>query len=141
MLEKDSIQPKLLASEAWVTPADGAAHWSRIRYPNDVTVARNGTVYFTDSSEVDSLLNEGGWYDTARSALMAMFQASTTVLFLELMPGFGIVMMNPGRAEQPCLPVNTFSSSSVIRSICISIGQTRTILCRHVTTSSLTQEK
>ena len=66
MLEKDTLLPILLTSQ----DSDGRP----IRYPNDLHIAPDGLIYFSDSSAIAPALNAQGFYDTLWAYILTQFQ-------------------------------------------------------------------
>lgn len=76
MLVKSTGELRLLASEA---PSNGTGgELTPIRYANDLVIARDGSIYFTDSTEIPPAINAAGFYDTMASFLLATFQVRHT---------------------------------------------------------------
>jgi hypothetical protein len=50
---------------------------SPINYANDLDMAPDGKVYFSDCSAIPPALNRGGWYDTMRSFMLTLWQVWT----------------------------------------------------------------
>lgn len=75
MLEKETGRIILLASEA---PTDGPPEArKRIQYANDLVIASDGTIYFTDSSDIPPAFNmQTGFYDTLAAYFDLMYRAS-----------------------------------------------------------------
>jgi len=62
----------LLASEA---PTDQPpAMRSPILYANDLAIAEDGSVYFSDSTDIPPARNATGFYDTMASFMLTLFQ-------------------------------------------------------------------
>ncbi|GMH38773.1 hypothetical protein BSKO_06657 [Bryopsis sp. KO-2023] len=57
-----------------------------ITYANDLDIARDGTIYFTDSSKVPVALGYGGWYDTLESFMLTVFEGRSTGRLLSYNP-------------------------------------------------------
>ena len=74
MLERDTGKNVLLATEA-PTSKDGA-DLAPIKYANDLVIASDGSIYFTDSCDIPSAVNAGGFYDTMASFILAAFQVA-----------------------------------------------------------------
>ena len=78
MLEKDSKKVVLLTSR--VSPDDPLDPDSTIDYINDVTVASNGLIYFTDSVQgIMPRRNYQGFWDTMEAYMLTLFQVSSTL--------------------------------------------------------------
>ena len=61
-LDMESLEITLLATEA---PTDAPEGQRRpIRYANDLAIASDGSIYFTDSADIGPALNAAGFYDT-----------------------------------------------------------------------------
>lgn len=75
MLEKDTRSIVLLATEA-PTSTKGS-DLTPIQYANDLVIASDGSIYFTDSCNIPAALNAAGFYDTMASFILAAFQVST----------------------------------------------------------------
>lgn len=61
-LDMESLEITLLAIEA---PTDAPEGQRRpIRYANDLAIASDGSIYFTDSADIGPALNAAGFYDT-----------------------------------------------------------------------------
>ena len=75
MLEKDSGKNILLATEA--PTSKGGSDLTPIRYANDLVIASDGSIYFTDSCDIPAALNAAGFYDTMASFILAAFQVLT----------------------------------------------------------------
>ncbi len=77
MLEKDSRRVVLLTAR--VSADDPVAPGSTIDYINDVAIASNGIIYFTDS--VDGIMpvkNAQGFWDTMAAFMLSLFNVSAT---------------------------------------------------------------
>lgn len=72
MVEKETGQVVTLASEAPLGKTGGEL--KPIHYANDLAIASDGTVYFTDSTEIPPAINPAGFYDTMASFLLSAFQ-------------------------------------------------------------------
>jgi len=72
MLEKGSGKVALLVTEA----PDARGNMTPIRYANDLAVAGDGSIYFTDSTVIPPAINSQGFYDTMASFILAFFQVS-----------------------------------------------------------------
>ena len=82
MLEKDSKKVVLLTSR--VSPDDPLDPDSTIDYINDVTVASNGIIYFTDSVQgIMPRRNYQGFWDTMEAYMLTLFQVSCTLTRLQ----------------------------------------------------------
>ena len=78
MLEKGSKKVVLLTSR--VSPDDPLDPDSTIDYINDVTVASNGLIYFTDSVQgIMPRRNHQGFWDTMEAYMLTLFQVSSTL--------------------------------------------------------------
>ena len=71
MLERDSMRPIILTSQ--VSGASNSVSGA-IRFPNDLHIAPNGLIYFSDSSAIGPSLNAQGFYDTLWAYLLTQFQ-------------------------------------------------------------------
>lgn len=77
LLEADTKKVVTLASEA---PSNKQGTQLRpIHYANDLVVASDGSVYFTDSCDIPPAINPAGFYDTMASFLLAAFQVGVSV--------------------------------------------------------------
>ena len=80
MLEKDSKKVVLLTSR--VSSDDPLDPDSTIDYINDVAVASNGIVYFTDSVQgIMPRRNYQGFWDTMEAYMLTLFQVSRMLRF------------------------------------------------------------
>lgn len=70
MLEKDTLRPTILTSQ------DSSG--TPIRYPNDLHIAPDGLIYFSDSSAIGPALNAQGFYDTLWAYILTQFQVFPT---------------------------------------------------------------
>lgn len=76
MLEKDSGKVVLLTAR--VSANDPVAPSSAIDYANDVAVASNGIIYFTDSvAGIMPARNARGYWDTMAAFMLSLFNVST----------------------------------------------------------------
>ena len=74
MLEKDTEKVVTLASEA---PLGKTGEGVRpIHCANDLAIASDGSIYFTDSTEIPTAINPAGFYDPMASFLLAAFQVA-----------------------------------------------------------------
>ncbi len=77
MLEKDSKKVVLLTSR--VSPDDPLDPDSTIDYINDVAVASDGIIYFTDSVQgIMPRRNAYGFWDTMEAYMLTLFQVRCT---------------------------------------------------------------
>ena len=82
MLEKSTGNVVILATEA---PSNKTGEeLTPIRYANDLVIASDGTIYFTDSSDIPPAINAAGFYDTMASFLLAAFQARPKAQLAEI---------------------------------------------------------
>lgn len=72
MLEAGTGRLEVLANRA--SPQSRLAPGSPIHYANDLDVAPDGRVFFSDATAIPPALNNGGWYDTMRSYLLTVWQ-------------------------------------------------------------------
>lgn len=73
LLDMTTGKVTLLASEA---PVDEAGSKTRpIHYANDLAIASDGSVLFTDSTDIPPAINAAGYYDTMQSFVLAFLQA------------------------------------------------------------------
>ena len=80
MLEKGSRKVVLLTSR--VSPDDPLDPDSTIDYINDVTVASDGIIYFTDSVQgIMPRRNAQGFWDTMEAYLLTLFQVGKILVF------------------------------------------------------------
>ena len=79
MLEKDSRRVVILTSQV-----SGAASSvsGAIRYPNDLHIAPDGIIYFSDASAIGPALNALGFYDTLWAYILTQFQVSSMLRML-----------------------------------------------------------
>lgn len=76
MLEKESGKLVLLATEA---PSEiGGGQVTPIRYANDLAIAGDGSIYFSDSTVIPPAINADGFYDTMASFILAFFEGRRT---------------------------------------------------------------
>lgn len=63
----------LLAREA---PSDRTGtSITPIRFADDLAISSDGSIYFTDASEIPPAINAAGFYDTSMAFLLAAVQA------------------------------------------------------------------
>ena len=74
MLEQESWKNVLLATEAPTSKAGSTL--TPIRYADDLTISSDGSIYFTDASDIPSAINEAGFYDTMASFILSAFQVA-----------------------------------------------------------------
>lgn len=74
VVEKDTGKVVLLSSLAPVSP--GSSKTTPVHYANDLTIASDGGIYFTDSTDIPPALNAAGFYDTMASYLLTMIQVA-----------------------------------------------------------------
>ena len=67
-----SQQVTLLTSR--VSTTSPAAPSTLINYANDLTIAADGTIYFTDSTAIHVKRHEQGYWDTFNSYFLTMLQ-------------------------------------------------------------------
>ena len=60
--------------------------WPRLQYANDLDVARDGTVFFTSSTDMPVKRNALGFYDTFRGYLADLMHAGNTGQLLKYDP-------------------------------------------------------
>lgn len=72
MVTADSQAVVVLTSK--VSAASAMAPGSRILYANDLDFAADGTIYFSDSSQIPPALNDLDFYDTFRSYFLTQMQ-------------------------------------------------------------------
>ena len=72
MVEKDTHRIVLLASHAPTASGD----LTPIRYANDLDIAADGTIFFTDSQEFGPVLNAAGFFDTLQACILGVLQVS-----------------------------------------------------------------
>jgi hypothetical protein len=77
MLEKESGKLVLLATEAPSEIVGGQV--TPIRYANDLAIAGDGSIYFSDSTVIPPAINAEGFYDTMASFILAFFEVTSTV--------------------------------------------------------------
>ena len=82
MLEKDTGKNILLATEA-PTSTEGT-DLAPIQYADDLAIASDGSIYFTDACDIPTALNAAGFYDTMASFILAAFQVHRHPMFLLL---------------------------------------------------------
>ena len=75
MLEKESGKLLLLATEA--PTSKGGSDLAPIRYADDLVIASDGSIYFTDACDIPSALNAAGFYDTMASFILSAFQVQS----------------------------------------------------------------
>eukprot|EP00891_Asterochloris_glomerata_P003773 jgi/Astpho2/3773/e_gw1.00060.44.1_t len=83
----DSQQVTLLTSR--VSSTSPLAPSTLINYANDLTIAADGTIYFTDSSAIHVKRHEQGYWDTYNSYFLTMLQGSPTGRLLAFSPQTG----------------------------------------------------
>lgn len=82
MLEKGTKKVVLLTSR--VSPDDPWEPDTTIDYINDVTVASDGLIYFTDSVQgIMPRRNAQGFWDTMEAYMLTLFNVSLLLLLLE----------------------------------------------------------
>lgn len=85
MLEKDSRKVVLLTAR--VSADDPVAPGSAIYYANDVAVASNGIIYFTDSvAGIMPVMNAQGYWDTMAAFMLSLFNGRATGRLLSYNP-------------------------------------------------------
>lgn len=72
LVEKDTYRVILLASHA--PSSNASAKPVAIRYANDLDIASDGTVFFTDSQALGPVLNPDGFYDTLVACILGLLQ-------------------------------------------------------------------
>ena len=77
MLERDTGKNILLATEAPTNKA--GSKLAPIKYANDLVIASDGSIYFTDSCDIPSAVNAAGFYDTMASFVLAAFQVPSNL--------------------------------------------------------------
>ena len=82
MLEKDTGKNILLVTEA-PTSTKGSG-FTPIKYADDLAIASDGSVYFTDACDIPSAINDAGFYDTMASFILSAFQVPMQSMLLAL---------------------------------------------------------
>ena len=72
MVEKDTYKVVLLTGH--VPSANLSAPPDLIRYANDLDIAPNSTIYFTDSQRIGPILNKQGYFDTLNAYIAGALQ-------------------------------------------------------------------
>lgn len=62
---------------------------SPISYANDLDIASDGTVYFTDSTAIPVALNREGFYDTMKTYLLSFLQGGASGRLIKYSPATG----------------------------------------------------
>eukprot|EP00192_Tetraselmis_astigmatica_P021863 CAMPEP_0117664066 /NCGR_PEP_ID=MMETSP0804-20121206/8989_1 /TAXON_ID=1074897 /ORGANISM="Tetraselmis astigmatica, Strain CCMP880" /LENGTH=290 /DNA_ID=CAMNT_0005471209 /DNA_START=837 /DNA_END=1709 /DNA_ORIENTATION=+ len=69
-----------------VSPESPLAPGTRIGYANDLDVAQDGTIYFSDSSAITPALNRESYWDTMRAFILTGLQGGATGRLLRYSP-------------------------------------------------------
>ena len=73
-MDSRTRQSSVLAAR--VTPGTGAGEGSEILYADDLDIASDGTIYFTDMAAVQPVRDEKGHYDLLAAHKANLLQAS-----------------------------------------------------------------
>lgn len=72
LLEKDTGRNILLTTEAPISKE--GSKLTPIRYANDLDIAADGTIFFSDSCDVAPAMNAAGFYDTMATYILNLAQ-------------------------------------------------------------------
>ena len=90
LLQVDPATGSIVVLSNEVSPESALAPGTRIGYANDLDVAQDGTIYFSDSSAITPALNRDGYWDTMRAFVLTGLQVGW--------------MSNPSPPPPPPLP-------------------------------------
>ena len=72
----ENKQGKVVLLTSRVSSDSPLAPGSDITYANDLVIAKDGTIYFTDSTTIHTRKHPEGYWDTFNSYVLAMLQVS-----------------------------------------------------------------